>query len=130
MAKNIKFLILSISTVLSCVAFSQEPPRPGDPQFGGEGRMVILRVVPGDKSAKLYFIGKKAAEINFNKDLKLLSVTALSGGKTETLQFKNTGDSYEVLNTPSEKGPYELNVKSEVRGKVEEIKVKIQPKKP
>lgn len=128
MSKVIK--IFSILMLLSGASFAQEPPRPGDPQFGGEGRMIILRVVPGDKTAKLYFMGKKSAEINFNKDHKLLSVTALSEGKRETLQFKSTGDSYEVLNVPSEKGAYELNVKSEVRGKIEDIKVKIQTKKP
>lgn len=119
--------IFSIFMLLSGVAIAQEPPRPGDPQFGGEGRMLILRVVPKDKTAKLYFLGKKSAEINFNKDHKLLSVTALSNGKRETLQFKNTGDSYEVLNVPSDKGIYELDVKSEVRGKIDDIKVKIKP---
>ncbi|MGZ3768856.1 MAG: hypothetical protein ACXVCP_05125 [Bdellovibrio sp.] len=123
--------IFSLTVLLSLVkAFAQEPSRPGDPQFGGEGRLVILRVVPGDKTAKLYFIGKKAAEFDFNKDHKLLSVTALSNGKSETLQFRNKGDSYEVLNVPSEKGAYELNVKSEIKGKVEDIKVKVQTPKP
>ncbi|MGZ3786754.1 MAG: hypothetical protein ACXVC3_19605 [Bdellovibrio sp.] len=128
MVKLISILSISILTIFLRVTFAQEPPRPGDPQFGGEGRLIILRVVPADKTAKLYFVGKKAAEIDFNKDHKLLSVTALSGGKSETLQFKNTGDAYEVLNVPSEKGPYELSVKSEVKGKIEDIKVKIQTK--
>lgn len=128
MANMIK--MLSISMLLSGVAFAQEPPRPGDPQFGGEGRMIIVRVVPGDKTAKLFFLGKKQAEIDFTKDHRLLSVTALSGGKSEMLQFKNTGDSYEVLNVPTGKGPYELDVKSEIKGKVEDIKVKIRPKMP
>lgn len=129
MANFIRILFAAI-LFFAGPATAQDPARPGDPQFGGEGRMIILRVVPGDKSAKLYFLGKKAAEIDFNKDHKLLSVTAFSEGKRETLQFKNNGDSYEVMDVPSEKGSYELDVKSEVRGKVEDIKVKIQTVKP
>lgn len=129
MANFIRILFAAI-LFFAGAATAQDPTRPGDPQFGGEGRMIILRVVPGDKTAKLYFLGKKAAEIDFNKDHKLLSVTAFSEGKRETLQFKNNGDSYEVMDVPSEKGSYELDVKSEVRGKVEDIKVKIQTVKP
>ncbi|WP_415063198.1 hypothetical protein [Bdellovibrio sp.] len=126
----LKLLLVAALTFSSTLAFSQEPPRPGDPQFGAEGRLVILKVVPGDRTAKLFFVGKKAAEIDFTKDHKLLSVTAFKDGQTETLKFKNNGDSYEVLDMPGWKGPYSLGVKSEIKGKVEELKVKIQPSKP
>ncbi|MBV2167840.1 MAG: hypothetical protein KUL82_03950 [Bdellovibrio sp.] len=126
----LKLLLVAALTFSSTLAFSQEPPRPGDPQFGAEGRLVILKVVPGDRTAKLFFVGKKAAEIDFTKDHKLLSVTAFKDGQTETLKFRNNGDSYEVLDMPGWKGPYSLGVKSEIKGKVEEFKVKIQPSKP
>jgi len=126
----LKLVFVVALTFSSARGFSQEPPRPGDPQFGAEGRLVILKVVPGDRTAKLFFVGKKAAEIDFNKDHKLLSVTAFKNGQTETLKFKNNGDSYEVLNMPGWSEPYSLGVKSEIKGKVEELKVKIQPSKP
>ena len=56
--------------------------------------------------------------------------TAFKDGQTEILKFRNTGDSYEVLKMPNWTEPYSLDVKSEVRGKVEDLKVKIQPTKP
>lgn len=109
-------------------AFAQEIQSQGLPQIGGEGRLLMVRVVPGDKTAKLFFVGKKAAEIDFKKDHKVLSITAFSDGKSEELRFKSTGDSYEVYGTPNK--PYDLNVKSEVKGNVETIKVNISPAKP
>lgn len=118
----IAFIFVSPST------FAQEIQSQGHPQIGGEGRLLIVRVVPGDKTAKLFFAGKKAAEIDFKKDHKVLSITALSDGMSEELHFKSTGDAYEVYGTPNK--PYDLNVKSEVRGKVETIKVNISPAKP
>ncbi|KHD88378.1 MAG: hypothetical protein OM95_09590 [Bdellovibrio sp. ArHS] len=128
--KHLKLIVIVVTALFSSLTLAQEPPRPGDPQFGAEGRLLILKVVPGDRTAKLFFVGKKAAELDFNKDHKLLSVTALKNGQTETLQFKNNGDSYEVFGLPGGKEPYSLGVKSEVKGKVEELKVKIQPAKP
>lgn len=121
-----KFLISIVSSILfiSITAHSQEPT-PGSLEYSAEGRMLVLKVVPGDKSAKLFFFGKKSAELDFNKDHKLLSVTATSAGKTETLTFKKNPDSYEVLNLPQRYKPYELKVKSEVRGKIEDLKIQI-----
>lgn len=109
--------------------FAQEPPRPGDPQIGAEGRLVVLKIVPGEGTLKLFFAGIKTAELDFAKDHKLLSVTAFKGGKKETLKFRNMGDSYEVMDLPPWEKPYSLGVKSEVRGKVEELKVEIKTKK-
>lgn len=117
-----------VSLFISLPGLSQEIQSQGHPQIGGEGRLLMVRVVPGDKTAKLYFVGKKAAEIDFKKDHKVLSITAFSNGKSEELRFKSTGEAYEVYGTPNK--PYDLNVKSEVRGKVETIKVNISPAKP
>lgn len=124
------YLALLTLTLKASVVFSQEPPRPGDPQIGAEGRLVVLKIVPGDKSLKLFFAGTKTAELDFNKNHKLLSVTAFKDGQKETLHFTNRGDSYEVTELPKMKVPYSLGVKSEVRGKVEELKVEIKNHKP
>ncbi len=129
MPKLYKVILLSI-TFLSINLWSQEPPRPGDPQIGAEGRLLVLKVVPGESTIKLFFAGKKAAELDLAKDHKLLSVTAFQRGKKETLNFRNLGDVYEITNLPSWKEPYSLGVKSEVRGTVEEIKVQIRNQKP
>lgn len=126
--KSLLALLLAI-TAYTGSALAEEPPRPGDPQISGEGRLIILRVVPGESTAKLYFVGKKAADINLKKDHKLVSVTAFSNGKREELHFKTIsgGNSYEVLNVPSAT-PYQLDVRSEIRGKVEDIKVNVNDK--
>ena len=107
---------------------AQEPPRPGDPQIGAEGRLVVLKVVPGESTIKLFFAGTKAAEVDFAKEHKLLSVTAFKEGQKETLKFRNMGDSYEVTELPHWSEPYSIGVKSQVRGKVEELKVQIKGK--
>jgi hypothetical protein len=127
--KNLK-LILMVVTLQSTLAFAQEPPRPGDPQIGAEGRLVVLKVVPGESTMKLFFAGKETASVDFGKNHKLLSVTAFKGGKKETLKFRNMGDSYEVMEMPKWEQPYSLGIKSEVRGKVEELNVEIKTKKP
>lgn len=124
-------LICALTLLASSLGGAQEPPRVGDPQIGAEGRLLVLKVVPGESTLKLFFAGKKAAQLDFNKDHKLLSVTAFSKeGQQETLKFRNMGDAYEVMELPKWKEPYSLGVKSEVRGKVEELKVNIKPSKP
>jgi hypothetical protein len=115
--------------ITSCFGFAQEPLRPGDPQIGAEGRLVVLKVVPGESTLKLFFAGTKAAEIDFSKEHKLLSVTAFKEGQKETLKFRNMGDSYEVMELPKWSEPYSIGVKSQIRGKVEELKVQIKGKK-
>lgn len=106
--------------------------RPDNPEYMSTGKLVTIRVVPGDRTAKLYVVGKKAAELNVQKDHQILEITALSPQKkTEILQFQRNGDAYEISNMPSWKEPYDLNVKAETRGQKEEVRVRInQNKKP
>lgn len=127
MSKNILILLLILSP-LSLQA--QLPGEPGSPEFASEGRLMILRVVPKDKGAKLFFAGRKAADFDFKKDHKLLSVTAMRGEQKEVLQFEKQGDGYQVTNMPTWNEGYTLDVKSEVKGKVEEHNVKIKTSKP
>lgn len=126
--KSLKILLLVLSSI-SFFAFAQKPP-PDDPNYMAQGRLLILRVVPGDKSVKLFFAGKKTGELDLKKEHSVLSVTAMGGQKQETLKFKESGEAYEVLDLPTWTEPYDLTVKSRVKGKVEELKVKIQPTKP
>lgn len=97
-------------------------------QYTAEGRMLTVKLIPGDKAAKLFFVGKKVADLDFQKDHKLLSIVAISNDKKEVLKFTGTGDSYEVADLPKWKTPYELSLKSELKGQVEEIKVKVKSK--
>ncbi|MGZ3743089.1 MAG: hypothetical protein ACXWRE_05640 [Pseudobdellovibrionaceae bacterium] len=126
--KSLKLIFLSLISTAS-FAFAQKPP-PYDPNYMAQGRLLTLRVVPGDRSAKLYFAGTKAGELDMKKDHIVLSVTAMEGKKRETLKFKENGEAYEVVDLPPWNEPYELSVKSRIKGKIEELKVKMPPTKP
>ena len=126
------FSLVTIVTLLSGVVSAQTQPldsaRYPYGQYTAEGRLLTVKLVPGDKTAKLFFVGKKVADLNFQKDHKLLSVTAIGSNKKEILKFTGTGDSYEVSELPKWKAPYELTLKSELNGQFEELKVKIKSK--
>lgn len=125
-----KFLVASCMLFIFQFAGAQEPRPPGFPQIGAEGRLVTLKVVPGESTVKLFFAGKEAARADFNKNHKLVSVTLSKEGKKETLEFRNIGDAYEYTEPAKFQKPYSLEIKSEVRGKVENIKVDIPTKNP
>lgn len=133
--RSIQFLIFSlvaIVTFLSGVVGAQtqslDNARYPYGQYTAEGRLLTVKLVPGDKTAKLFFVGKKVADLNFQKDHKLLSVIARNSNKKEILKFTGTGDSYEVSELPKWKTPYELTLKSELNGQFEELKVKVKSK--
>lgn len=128
-------MLLATALWMMPMVGSAQEPIPGDPnypmaKYEAEGRLLVLKVVPGNKSAKLFFVGKKAAELDLKAGHKLLSVTAMGEGQKEELKFRNTGDSYEVTNFPEWPKAFELRVKSEIKGQIEEHKLKIQPSKP
>jgi hypothetical protein len=126
--KTLKIIFFTLASI-SFFAFAQKPP-PDDPNYMAQGRLLVLRVVPGDKSVKLFFAGKKAGELDLKKDHLVLSVTATGEKKQESLKFKESGEAYEVLNLPAWNEPYDLSVKSQIKGKIEELKVKMPAKKP
>ncbi|NUN07199.1 MAG: hypothetical protein HUU57_15745 [Bdellovibrio sp.] len=125
-----KILLASCAFLIFQFAGAQEPRPPGFPQIGAEGRLLTLKVVPGESTVKLFFAGKEAARADFNKNHKLVSVTLSKEGKKETLQFRNVGDAYEITEPAKFSKPYSLEIKSEVRGNVEQLKVDIPIKNP
>lgn len=125
-----KYFIAGCIVVLFHMAGAQEPLPPGFPQIGAEGRLLTLKVVPGESTVKLFFAGKEAVRADFNKNHKLVSVTLSKEGKKETLQFRNVGGAYEITEPAKYAKPYSLEIKSEVRGKIEELKVDIPTKNP
>lgn len=125
---SLKIIFLTLVST-SFFVFAQKPP-PDDPNYMAQGQLLTLRIVPGDKSVKLFFAGKKAGELNLKKDHLVLSVTATGEKKQEILKFKESGEAYEVLDLPAWNEPYDLSVKSRVKGQVEELKVKMPATKP
>lgn len=109
--------------------FNAEPSTVGPaPQFGSsraEGKMLIFQIVPQDKTAKLFVLGKKQAELNF-KDTKILKITAFNKEKTEILQFKDDGSTYTITNWPSWKNDFELNISAQYQKQKEDVKLQIK----
>lgn len=109
-----KFLIASTFIL---TFFSSAYAGPGvqreDPAYTANGNMVIFRAVPRDKTVKLYLLGKESAEMSFQKDARLVSVTLLEKGQKRNLEFKSVGGHYEIVGAPS-KGKYNLELRAEV----------------
>ena len=102
----------------------------GIAEYSAQGKLVVLRIVPGDKVAKLFILGKKKAELDLKKDTKIISVFLNSENKSEELRINNRGDYYEVRGLPKHQTPYELSVKTAVKGEKEEVTFKINMQKP
>jgi hypothetical protein len=99
-------------------------------QYRVESNLIILRFVPADKTAKIFLAGKKFAELDFNKDAKVLSVVMLNDTKKEILQLNRAGDFYEVESAKAFPESYQIIVNTEIRGKYQEIKLKVKNAKP
>lgn len=128
--KMLVVVSLVLNTLYAPQAFATErDPSAPLSQYSAEGNILIFHVVPGDKTAKIFFVGKKMMEVDFKKDAKILSVF-LNESDGETLQVSPRGDYYEVKGVPRLGQPYRLSIKAEVKGKPEEVKVNISPKKP
>jgi hypothetical protein len=100
------------------------------PEYTHQGNLVTIRVVPKDRSAKIFIVGHKAAEMNFKDDAQILSVSVLKKNRKETLQLNRQGDFYEVQGLPEGEKPYQLMIKAAVKGQTEEVKVNIPTQKP
>lgn len=123
--------ILIYPFIFSLYLFAQEHDPSGRiPQYFAEGAAVALRVVPQDKTARVYLMGRKAVDMDFKKKSKVLSVTLNSKNPGE-LRINQKGEYYEIEGLPNSKDPYELSIRTETQGQLEDIKVKINsPAKP
>ena len=96
-----------------------------DPSYRAEGNMLLFIAVPRDKNLKLYLVGKEAAQMNFNKDSKLVSVSLWENNKKRNLQFRQVGNSYEILDLPK-KGRYNMDFEAEVQSKPDTVRMSIE----
>ncbi len=102
----------------------------GIAEYSAQGNLVILRIVPGDKVSKLFIVGRKAVELDLKKDAKVLAVFLNTTTSSEELRINNRGDFYEVHGLHKRERPYELKVTTSVKGKKEEVILKINLQKP
>jgi hypothetical protein len=111
----------TIAFLLTCnLVWAQGSPgvQREDPAYTSSGNMIVFRAVPKDKTIKLYLIGKESAEVNFEKDSKLLSVSLLEkGGKSRNLEFKPSPKGYYEISGAPTTGKYDLELKAEVLSK-------------
>lgn len=95
------------------------------PEFTQQGSLITLRVVPKDRTAKIFIVGHKAAAIELQKDAQVTRVLLVDNEKKETLSLNDQGDYYEVSGLPDHGQPYQLMVQTRVKGKIEEVKIDI-----
>lgn len=130
-----KFILFTVIG-FSCFSIAQVPPgpRPTNPEYQTQSKLVVLRFVPMDKKGKLFLAGNKAADIDFRKGAKIVDVTILrKNQKKDILQVTRVGDSfqeYEIVGLPPSTEPYDLQIRTEVRGKYENMEIRVQPTKP
>lgn len=120
-----KFVLSTLVLVCSVSAFGQAFQNNAVKRYEAEGRVLTFRVVPGEKSAKLFLLGRKAGELNLNADARLISVTALHGGRSERLLFKPDGEAYLIPEFP-ENGDLMLTLKAEVHGRKDQVKIRMK----
>ena len=119
--------LFSFHLALSQTDYPNDPSEnPLKPEYQASSRAAILRVVPGDKTAKLFIAGHKTAQADLSKQPVVVSVTAWNQGDSEILDFRRDGDGYLITELPKWQEPYDLAVTLESRGNVEEMKVRIQ----
>lgn len=128
--KLLLIFVFSAVALISGSSLAQPSPRyNAEPSTVGpaqaEGRILMFQVVPNDKTAKLFVLGKKQVQWNFN-NTKILSITAFDKEKSEILQFRQDGSSYTITNWPSWKKDFELNISAEYEKQKEDVKVQIK----
>lgn len=121
--KQILFLIFLLAT--SQTVFSQG----NIPEYTTQKGLVVLRVVPKDRTAKIFLAGHQAAVLDLKKDAQLLSVTVIKGDQKQKLELRANGEFYEVKNLPEQK-PYELEFQVQVQNKPQQMRLKIDSTKP
>ena len=128
------FLEFLFALQLAASQLSDYPNDPSEnplkPEYQSVSRSVVLRVVPGDKTAKLFVAGHKTATADLSKQPVVVSVTAWNQGESEILDFRRDGDGYLITELPKWREPYDINVKLESRGNLEEMKVRIGDQAP
>lgn len=122
-----RILILICVAFLSLQIFAQDFQ--ADPlSMSGQGSLISLRLVPGEGRAKLFFVGHEALRLNFEKDLKLIEVTAMQNDKVkEQLMFEPDRGYYTIKKLPDWQSPYELRVKAKVNGSDQILNLKVKP---
>jgi hypothetical protein len=90
----------------------------------GQGSLMNVRIVMGEKQLKVFLTGKEAAVVDFAKDAKLLQITAFkSDTEKEELEFVPGQGYYTVKKMPDWQAPYQFKVRTQLKNKTESISI-------
>lgn len=114
--------ILAASLLFASLSGRAEPGGGQGKFYEGEGRMLTIRIVPGDGEARLFVLGREAGRVEVKG--RLISVRA--GGKTDpVLQFREDGGSY-LLPRSALKDGGTLLIRAEVKGRTEDVEMHLK----
>lgn len=96
-----------------------------------QGQLTSIRIVPGDKSMKLFVLGKKAVDIKPPTEFRpeIIKVTAFSKDSQEDLKLTPEGEYYTVT-PPKWQNPYSLRIETKLNEQLEKLEVKLPARKP
>ncbi len=128
-----KFLFLFASLLTSLylcqsLAFDQsyDPAVPDKRALMVQGQVLSLRIIPADKTAKIFVMGKKVLEAK----PKLLQVTAFDKNNHEELHLTQQEDHYTVTNPQHLEKPYKLKIRAQYNKSEEKFEVEVPSKMP
>lgn len=126
-----KFLLILTGVLLGGQSWAQGPSSVDPLAMEGQGSVLAMRLVLGEKSAKIFFVGSEVAKLGFEKDAKILQITAFNpNGTKEELRFVPGQGFYTIQNMPAWPENYMLEVKAKYKEKNDKVQLKIQvPKK-
>lgn len=129
-----KYLAILIFIFISIRAFAQSPsPQVQTSRIESEqdqltqvGKIFTVRIVPSSKLTSFFIVGKKAADIHFDK--MQIEATFYQGlndkmGKSVILNRQKDHFSYEGAIQPDR---IQLNIKTETPGQVEKLEIKMK----
>ena len=118
-----KLLILLFAFAFNMQA--QDPRSPDDPMHLTEtGKLFVVKIFPGTKETKIFVLGKKTAQINFNK-LEIEAILTL-GQEEKTLTLKRKSDHY-VTSKLLGGDKLLLKLKTSDSKKLEEFRINLKP---
>jgi hypothetical protein len=128
------FALFMALTPQSCPAQDMNAAPMGSPDYRPlmiQGQIASIRIVPGEKSLKLFVLGKKALEAKPKSDFRpeVLRVTAFTKESQEELKLSPSGDYYTVT-PPQWKDPYSLRIETKIDQQLEKLEIKIPRSQP
>lgn len=118
------FLLTVVSLSWGLDNTAQDLAAPDKRALMAQGQLMSVRVVPADKTAKLYILGKKVVQTGPKIRPRILQVTAFNQDQEEELHLTPEGDYYTVSN-PKLSKPYSLRVRAQLAHEEEKFEISV-----